>query len=105
MNLETIYRRDQSFVFRDIAGETILVPIRQHVGDLDDVFRLNAVASFTWNHLDGRRNLGAINQLIVEAFDVSAEVTETDLMEFMSQLLEIDAVREVTTWSAPTSPN
>ncbi len=105
MNLEAIYRRDQSFVFRDIAGETILVPIRQHVGDLDDVFRLNTVASFTWNHLDGRRNLSAITQLIVEAFDVTAEIAEADLMEFMSQLIEIGAVREVTTWSAYTSPN
>ena len=86
------YRRDPSMVFRDIAGEMILVPIRRHVGDLESVYTLNETASFVWERLDGERTLGEIKREVVGAFEVGAEEAEEDLLALVQQLASVGAV-------------
>ena len=36
---------------RVIAGETILVPLRQNLGDLESIYTLNGVGTFIWQQL------------------------------------------------------
>ena len=50
---DQVYRKDPSIVARQIAGEMILVPIRQNVGDLESIYLLNETALFAWQLLDG----------------------------------------------------
>jgi hypothetical protein len=92
MGLDAVYRRNNSFVYRHVAGEAILVPICRHVGDLENIYTLNLTAAFIWEHLDGRQSLRQIRQRIVAEFDVSNGVAENDLLEFLRQLSEIGAV-------------
>jgi len=79
-------------VFRDIAGEMILVPIRRHVGDLESVYTLNETASFVWERLDGQRTLGEIKREVINAFEVDAEEAEQDLLDLVQQLASVGAV-------------
>ena len=37
-----------------IAGETIVVPIRGQVGDLESIYNLNEVGSVIWEMTDGQ---------------------------------------------------
>ena len=45
-NLSRIYIREKDIISRDIAGETILVPIRGNLADMQCVFTLNPVGIF-----------------------------------------------------------
>ena len=86
------FRQDPSIVSRDIAGEMILVPIRQSVGDLESVYTLNETASFVWERLDGQRTLAEIKQELLTRFEVGEEEAEQDLLELVAQLESVGAV-------------
>jgi hypothetical protein len=90
--LDQRYQKDPSIVSREIAGETILVPIRRSVGDLASIYTLNETASFVWERLDGERTLGEIKGEVLEAFEVEGQEAELDLLELMEQLRAIGAV-------------
>jgi hypothetical protein len=90
--LEKIYRRNENFVFRRIEGETILVPIRSNVGDLDCIYSLNPVGALVWEHLDGSQDLDAIKSQIAAEYDVTDNEAETDLLSFIEEMKTIAAV-------------
>jgi hypothetical protein len=43
---EQTYKRNENFVFRQIENETILVPIKDNVGDMNCIYNLNEVGAF-----------------------------------------------------------
>jgi hypothetical protein len=85
---------DPSFVYRRIADECLLVPIRQKVADLQYIYVLSPVANRIWELLDGRRTLAEVRDQLLDEFEVSPQELEQDLQEFILQLKHIDAVRE-----------
>jgi methyltransferase-like protein len=94
-DLEHCYRRNDNFVFRRIEDETILVPIKDNVGDLGSIYSLNEIGAFIWEHLDGQQNLDDIIDLLLNEFDVPAGQVEDDLFEFVADLVDIAAVELV----------
>ena len=93
--LGRVYRRDPNFVSRRIENETVLVPIRNNVGDLDCIFSLNPVGALVWEQLDGVATLEAIRDRIVGEYDVSAVAAEADLNAFVAEMESISAIRPV----------
>ncbi len=93
--LDTCYRKSPSIVSREIAGETILVPIRQNVSDLESIYTLNETAAFAWALIDGQRSVQAILDQIVAEFEVGAPEAERDLLELLAQLESFGAVERV----------
>ncbi len=92
MHLDRRYARDPDFVFRRIADEVILLPIRRNLGDLESIFTLNAVGARIWELLDGRRSLADVCDRLLEEFGVSRDPMEADLTEFIGQLEAVGAV-------------
>jgi len=90
--LDRVYQKNQNFVFRQIDDETLLVPIKDNVGDLGAIYNLNQVAAFVWQHLDGKKTLNDIKDLMTGEFEVSDPDAEQDLTEFVGQLEKIDAI-------------
>ncbi len=93
--LDVCYRKSPSIVSREIAGETILVPIRQNVGDLESIYTLNETAAFAWALIDGQQSAQAIRDQIVAGFEVGVEEAEQDLLELLAQLESFGAVEKV----------
>ena len=83
--LQKKYKRNENFVYRTIQDETILVPIKDNVGDMGSIYNLNEVGAFIWEQLDGEKRLLDIKNLILEEFEVAPEKAEADLREFESQ--------------------
>ncbi len=92
-NLDDIYLQDPSIVSREIAGEVILVPIRNNVGDLESIYTLNETAARIWALLDGEHTLAAVRDAIVAEFDVEPVQAEADLVELVERLTGIEAIR------------
>jgi hypothetical protein len=94
VDLEKRYRRNANFVYRKIEDETILVPIRDNVGDMSCIYNLNEVGAFIWEHLDGEKTLGDILNMVTDEFDVTTEDAEIDLHDYISDLNEIGAIHQ-----------
>lgn len=95
--LDKLFARDPSMVFRRIADECILVPIRSNVGDVESIYTLNELGVEIWELIDGKRPVKEIRDTIVEQFEVSEKKAEEDLLVLLQQLDEIGAIREVVT--------
>ncbi|UCC38716.1 MAG: PqqD family protein [Candidatus Aminicenantes bacterium] len=91
--LDKIYKKSDSIVSRKIAGEFILVPIRQNVGDLENIYTLSEVAARIWELIDGKRKIGEIKTKIIEEFEVAPEKAQKDITEFLQRLEGIKAIK------------
>ena len=94
IDFSSVYRKQEEIVTREIAGETLLVPIRSNLADMQRIFGLNAVGEYIWQRLDGRCSLAEIENEILDNFDVTGEQAKTDIREFIGQLLEADIITE-----------
>lgn len=72
-------------VSREVAGETILVPIKSSTKELDDIFTLNEVASRIWDLIDGERTAAGIATIIASEYDVAPEDALTDTRELIAR--------------------
>jgi hypothetical protein len=88
------YEKDESMVFRKIEDETILVPIRNKVGDLQNIYVLNEVGARIWELLDGNREIEKISNIISSEYDIMPEEAERDIRDFIEDLGSIGAIKE-----------
>lgn len=87
-----VYRPSSDVVVRRVGDESVVVPVRNRVGDLDSLFTLNEVASRVWDLLDGQRSLDAIAETICAEFEVAPEVAAADIEELMRALEQVHLV-------------
>ena len=87
------FQKDPLIASRKIAGETILVPIRRDVVDLQCIYTLNRVGARIWDLLDGRNNVEDIAETITSEFEVDRPQAEADVEEFLGQLEEVGAIK------------
>lgn len=90
-----IFQKKEDIVSRDIAGETILVPIRGKLADMQRIFAMNPVAKYIWEHINGELMLDDIRIGIMKVFDVGEGQAKEDLYKFIDELLMADLIVEV----------
>ncbi len=81
-----LFSRAKDFAVRVIAGETILVPIRSGVADLDSIFLLNETGSVVWEMVEGVSSPDELVAAVVERFVVSRENASRDVAEYLATL-------------------
>jgi hypothetical protein len=89
------FEKEESIVFREIAEEFILVPIRKRTADIDCFYTLNEVGARIWGLMDGRNSVQDILDTILLEYDVDAGYAERDLEELLQQLITINAIKEI----------
>jgi hypothetical protein len=90
---ETCFSRGEDFVARDIAGETIIVPIRNGVGDLNAVYTLNEIGTRIWQLIDGRTSAREITGTITAEYEVPETEALGDILEYLTSLQEAGLIR------------
>ena len=86
------YKRNENFVFRQIENETILVPIKDNVGDMNCIYNLNEVGAFIWQNIKCKNSVVDFKNMILSEFEVTESQAEADLDEFVKNLNEIEAI-------------
>jgi hypothetical protein len=90
-----VYAKSTNIVARKIAGEMVLVPIREGIGDLVNIYTLNTVGAYIWELLDGVATVAQVKDAIVAEYKVTAEQAEADILEFLADLKQFDAISVV----------
>ncbi|MEA2336360.1 MAG: hypothetical protein QOE82_367 [Thermoanaerobaculia bacterium] len=81
-----VFAHRGEFALRQVGSESILVPIRNRVGDLDSVYVFTAVAARIWSLIDGARDVDSIMATICSEYDVEPDIVRTDLDELLGSL-------------------
>jgi hypothetical protein len=93
-NPSKVFIRNSDVISRKIAGELFLVPVKGKVADMENIFALTAVAEYIWDRLDGRKSLNEILDNVVDRFDVEHEQAESDIREFIMELMGAGLITE-----------
>ncbi len=88
------FAKDSNLVTRRIAGETIIVPVRSRVAELDCVYTVNEVGSLIWDLVEHGTPLSEIATAICSAYEVTPEEAVRDLGEFLTDLEAAGLVRQ-----------
>ena len=93
-NYNKVFIRNSDVISRKIAGELFLVPVKGKMADMENIFALTAVAEYIWDRLDGRKSLDEILNNVVDRFDVEHEQVESDIQEFIMELMGAGLITE-----------
>lgn len=77
---------NKDFVLREIAGESILVPLGQQTMQMDGIINLNPVAAVIWSALSENPDQEYVLQEILEHFDIDEVQVRKDLQEFIDEM-------------------
>lgn len=80
------YFRNPKLVSRQLGDETLVVPIRGGVGDLNAIFSFNALGSDLWKLMAEGISGRQMADWVVAQYDVSREQAEADIAAFLSEL-------------------
>lgn len=98
------YQRTEAFVARAIGGETVLVPIRRQIGDLESIYTLNEVATFIWERLATPSTIAEIALALEDTFTGDPAEMRTDLSAFLAEILDLGAIRPADAAAPTASP-
>lgn len=79
----------KELVKRDIAGDTILVPVGKTVYDSNGLFILNELGSFLWDRLETAENEEELLTAVLDEYEVTKETAKKDLRTFLDKLREM----------------
>ena len=79
----------KQLIKREIAGDTILVPVGKTVYDSNGLFVLNELAAFIWDILPEVSDGEQIVERILADYEVTREVAEADTEQFLRKLREM----------------
>ncbi len=79
----------KELVKRDIAGDTILVPVGKTVYDSNGLFILNELGGFLWDRLADAENEEALLAAVLAEYEVTEDVARADIHDFLDKLREM----------------
>lgn len=74
------------YVIREIAGETLVVPVGRKALDLNAMITLDPVGTLIWKVLEAGTDEASLLEQILDGFEVDRETALTDLRAFLDQL-------------------
>lgn len=93
MNLDTVLAPNGDYVFRKIGNETILVPVRAGVSELDSLFTFNEVGAVIWKGVETRSSVREIVSAVQAEFEIEPDSAESDVFEFLAVLVERNLIQ------------
>lgn len=82
----------KELIKREIAGDTILVPVGKSVLDSNGLFMLNELGAFIWDLLPGMESEEEICNAVLAEYDVSSETVKKDVADFLHKLREMEII-------------
>ena len=71
-----------------IEDEHVLIPVRQQVADMEQIYKLNPSGARIWELIDGVRQVKSLHAVLVQEFDVTSEQADSDLGALLSEFNE-----------------
>jgi len=87
------FERSQDLVSRSVAGETLIVPVRGGVGDLNSIYTLRNVSQLIWQLIGEGLSFGEMLDRIMLEYEVTVEQAEQDLDHFLEEMMKEKLIR------------
>lgn len=78
------------FVMRQVAGETLLVPVGRATLSLNGMLVLNGSGQFLWERIPEAEGEAELTEALLEEYEVDRQTAEQDVREFLDSLRKLD---------------
>lgn len=92
------YQANEEYVYRQIAGEGVLVPGGRLAGNA--MIMLNATCAFLWNQLSEPKTIDELIKAAKAAYDDPQGDIETHIWAFVKEAMENGYIKEVESWKS-----
>ncbi len=82
----------KELIKREIAGDTILVPVGKTVLDSNGLFVLNELGAYLWDRLPDAKDADTLLAAVLEEYKVSAEEAAQDIAAFLERLRQLEII-------------
>lgn len=82
----------KEFLMREIAGETILVPVGENSTVFNGLITMNEVGVFIWENIEQVENEDEMLDKILNEYEVDEKTAKTDLDEFLDKLKQAEII-------------
>jgi hypothetical protein len=86
MDLKELYLKKSQFTTRLVGNELILVPLKSKVIDMNELFTLNEVGCFIWEHINEHNSENDIVKAVISEFEVNDNIARMDVANFLVRL-------------------
>jgi len=83
--VDKIYSIKSGYVFREIAGEFLVVPVTPDDG-VKGMMILNPVSALLWQMLQSGKTVEELLKGVTSEFDVADDEARADILDFLAQL-------------------
>ncbi len=80
----------KDLIKREIAGDTLLVPVGKTVYESNGLFILNELGAYLWDLLPEAESEAELCAAVLEEYEVTAEEAANDIAEFVARLRELE---------------
>ncbi len=91
--LDKSFVKDANLMARNIAGETLIVPIRNSIGDLNSIYTLNEVGALIWQMIDEETRVNQIVEAVSAEYDVTKDEAAQDVVELLDSMTAEGLIR------------
>lgn len=77
---------EKSFILREIAGDYVIVPVKETALEFNGLITVNEVGAFIWKCLQKETTPEQIAEAICEEYEVEYSQAEADTKEFIGTL-------------------
>ena len=85
-----ILQLNQAYTVKQMADKTIVVPVSEAAGS--GMMLLNEPGYLLWTALEKGADQAALQRLLLQEYDVSEDVAQADVEEFLGRLRQIGAL-------------
>ena len=85
---------NQNFILREIAGESMLIPVGAAAAKFNGLITLNDTAATIFKTLSQDTTLEALVDAVTADYDIDRETARADAEEFLQQLRQAGALVE-----------
>lgn len=82
----------KEMIVRDIAGDTVLIPLGDSLRDNNGLFMLTETGRFIWDILPECDSSEEIARKLTDEYEVSFDEAKTDVEEFLDRLRSFDII-------------
>lgn len=84
--LQEIDQAKAHFVCKHTGEELLLIPLKDNVADFNQYLVLNELGAFIWTALSAELTLDALQDQILNEFEVEEGILRTDLEKFIPEI-------------------
>lgn len=92
MNGGEKFRANPEFIYREIAGESILIPNGKMARKFNGLASLNKTGLFLWKLLEQERTFQELCVIFAEEYELTEKQSKEDVTEFLKLALTRDLV-------------